>query len=140
LRSTASPEAAAIIKEFEEPFRLSVSDRIGAMAPRMQNRDGTAIRHAARKLTEQGAHTRLLILLSDGRPLDEDYSGDYAVSDTRMALREAKQSGIHPYCITIDTDAQNYLSEMYGEVSYTIIDHVRTLPERLPRIYRRLTR
>jgi len=34
--------------------------------------------------------------------LDEDYSGDYAVADTKMALREAKRLGIHPYCITID--------------------------------------
>jgi nitric oxide reductase NorD protein len=129
-----------IIKEFEEPFRLSVSDRIGALAPRIQNRDGTAIRHATRKLAEQAVHTRLLILLSDGRPLDEDYSGDYAIQDTKMALREAKHMSIHPYCITIDTDAQNYLSKMYGEVSYTIIDDIRSLPEKLPRIYRRLTR
>lgn len=129
-----------IIKEFNDPFRSQVQGRIGAMAPRVQNRDGTAIRHATRKLTEQAARTRLLILLSDGRPLDEDYSGDYAVFDTKMALREAKRLGIHPYCITIDTEAQSYLDEMYGEVSYTIIDHVRTLPERLPRIYRRLTR
>jgi nitric oxide reductase NorD protein len=129
-----------IIKEFEEPFRASVSARIGAMAPRVQNRDGTAIRHATLKLAGQTAQTRLLILLSDGRPLDDGYSGDYAVSDTKMALREAKRLDIHPHCITIDTEAQSYLNEMYGDVSYTIIDHVRTLPEKLPRIYRRLTR
>jgi len=129
-----------IVKEFEEPFRASVSARIGAMAPRVQNRDGAAIRHATRKLAEQTAQTRLLILLSDGRPLDEDYSGDYAIADTKMALRETKRLGIHPYCITIDTEAQSYLNKMYGDVGYTIIDHVRTLPERLPRIYRRLTR
>ena len=129
-----------VIKEFEEPFGASVSGRIGAMEPRVQNRDGAAIRHAAQKLAGQAARTRLLILLSDGRPLDEGYSGDYAVADTRMALREAKRLGIHPFCITIDIEAQDYLKEMYGEVSYTIIDHVRTLPEKLPRIYRRLTR
>lgn len=128
-----------IIKAFEEPFSPQVQGRIGAMTPRVQNRDGTAIRHATRKLAEQAAHTRLLILLSDGRPLDEDYSGDYAVFDTKMALREAKRLGIHPYCITIDTEAQSYLGKMYDEVSYTIIDHIRTLPEKLPRIYRRLT-
>jgi nitric oxide reductase NorD protein len=57
-----------------------------------------------------------------------------------MALREAKRLGIHPYCITVDNEARDYIEEMYGEVSYMIIDHVRTLPERLPRIYRRLTR
>ena len=59
---------------------------------------------------------------------------------TQKCAGEAKRLGIHPYCITIDTEAQSYLSEMYGDVSYTIIDHVRSLPEKLPRIYRRLTR
>src|SRR5438552_10023891 len=48
-----------VIKEFEERFSASVSARIGAMAPRVQNRDGTAIRHATRKLAEEAAQTRL---------------------------------------------------------------------------------
>jgi nitric oxide reductase NorD protein len=57
-----------------------------------------------------------------------------------MALREAARAGIHPYCITVDREARKYVSRMYGEVQYTIIDDIRTLPERLPVIYRRLTR
>jgi nitric oxide reductase activation protein len=31
------------------------------------------------------------------------------------------------------------MSNLYGEVGYTIIDDVMTLPERMPAIYRRLT-
>ena len=38
------------------------------------------------------------------------------------ALIEAKRSGIHPFCITIDKEGQDYLPHMYGAVNYTIVD------------------
>lgn len=128
-----------ILKDFQEDPRWVLESRIGAVQPKAQNRDGIAIRHAVHKLLEQPARTKLLILLSDGKPLDTDYAGPYALQDTKMALREARMHGVHPYCITIDREASQYVSEMYGEVRYTIIDNVLTLPDRLPQIYRRLT-
>lgn len=131
-----------IIKEFSDPFNPMIHERIGATRSLNQNRDGTAIRHAVSKLNQQPARTRLLILLSDGKPLDTDYAGEYSLQDTKKALREARMHGIHPYCITIDPrveDANRYVHKMYGDVSYTIIDRVATLPDKLPRIYRRLT-
>ena len=78
-----------------------------------------------------------LIVLSDGRPYDHDY-GDarYAREDTREALRQAKNEGITPFCITIDRESEAELRDLYGEVGYTIIDDVLSLPERLPGIYR----
>jgi len=128
-----------IIKDFQDPFNSSVHDRIGAMRSLNQNRDGTAVRHARAKLEQQPARTRLLLLLSDGKPLDAGYAGTHSLQDTKMALREARMAGIHPYCITIDREASRYVTEMYGDVNHTIIDRVASLPERLPRIYRRLT-
>jgi nitric oxide reductase NorD protein len=78
--------------------------------------------------------------LTDGRPYDHDY-GDarYAREDVREALTEAKQSGITPFCITVDRDSEYELKDLYGDVGYTIIDDVLSLPERMPNIYRRLT-
>ncbi|HSG04836.1 MAG TPA: VWA domain-containing protein, partial [Nitrospiria bacterium] len=128
-----------IIKDFSDPFNREIHERIGSMRSLNQNRDGTAIRHATAKLNSQEAKTRLLILLSDGRPLDSDYGGEHSIQDTKIALRDARQKGIHPYCITVDQEAPRYISEMYGEVRHTIIDRAGTLPEKLPRIYRRLT-
>ena len=58
---------------------------------------------------------------------------------TREALRQAKNEGITPFCITIDRESEAELRDLYGEVGYTIIDDVLSLPERLPGIYRRLT-
>ncbi|MBI3995887.1 MAG: VWA domain-containing protein [Nitrospirae bacterium] len=128
-----------IIKDFSDALNATTHERIGAMRSLNQNRDGTAIRHASAKLEQQPAKTRLLILLSDGKPLDTGYTGDHSLQDTKMALKEARMRGIHPYCITIDKEASRYVTEMYGEVGHTIIDRVSTLPDKLPRIYRRLT-
>ena len=128
-----------IVKDFKEDGRWALANRIGSIKPLVQNRDGAAIRHAAFKLHQQPSRTRILILLSDGKPLDSDYVGPYALEDTKMALREARMKGIHPFCITIDREANDYIRKMYGDVRYTIIDNVTALPDRLPQIYRRLT-
>jgi nitric oxide reductase NorD protein len=47
--------------------------------------------------------------------------------------------GIPPFCITIDRESEAELRDLYGNVGYTIIDDVLSLPERMPGIYRRLT-
>ena len=83
--------------------------------------------------------TRILILLSDGRPLDEQYKDDYALEDTKVALREARHRGVETFCVTVDKEADNYLRRMYGEVHYRVIDSIDALPTKLPRIYRQLT-
>jgi len=99
-----------------------------------------AIRHMTSLFTQVEAKIRLLIVLSDGKPEDyDDYKGEYAVEDTRHALLEAKAKGIHPFCITIDRQAHDYMAHMYGEVNYIFINDVSRLPARMPEIYRTLT-
>lgn len=129
-----------VVKDFGEKYSDEVKRRIGGINYQNNTRLGAAIRHATAKLAKQDARTRLLIVLSDGRPYDHDY-GDarYAREDTREALRQAKTEGITPFCITIDRESEAELKDLYGEIGYTIIDDVLTLPERLPGIYRRLT-
>ncbi|HXT64357.1 MAG TPA: VWA domain-containing protein [Pyrinomonadaceae bacterium] len=129
-----------VMKDFNEQYSDEVMRRIGGISYQNNTRLGAAIRHATAKLEKQEARTRLLIVLSDGRPYDHDY-GDarYAREDTREALINAKTRGITPFCITIDRESEAELRDLYGEVGYTIIDDVLSLPERLPGIYRRLT-
>lgn len=128
-----------VLKEFGATGRAEAAARIGALEPRAQNRDGAAIRHATRKLKETGARVKLLVLLSDGKPLDDGYAEDYALEDTKMALREAVAQGVDPFCITVDREAASYVRRMYGDVRYVVIDQVEGLPERLPRVYHHLT-
>ncbi len=128
------------VKGLDEPYDDTVRGRIAAIAPREYTRMGPPIRHLTRLLAAGDARTRLLITISDGKPEDyDDYKGDYAIEDTRHALIEAKAAGIHPFCITIDRQAREYIAHMYGEVNYITIDDVAKLPLRMPRVYRTLT-
>lgn len=129
-----------VVKDFHEKYNDEVEKRIGGITFQNNTRLGAAIRHASHKLLRQESRTKLLIILTDGRPYDHDY-GDarYAREDVREALTEAKISGVTPFCITIDRESEAELKELYGNVGYTIIDDVLSLPERMPNIYRRLT-
>jgi nitric oxide reductase NorD protein len=128
------------VKRFDEPYGDLVKRRIAGITPQDYTRMGVAIRHLSRLLNEVEARTRLLVTLSDGKPDDYDgYRGEYGIEDTRQALIEAKQQGIHPFCITIDKEGRDYLPHMYGAVNYVLVDEVGKLPVKVGDIYRRLT-
>ena len=128
------------IKGFDDPYDENVRGRISGITPKDYTRMGVTIRHLTRLLNEVEARTKLLVTLSDGKPDDYDtYRGAYGIEDTRQALIEAKRNGIHAFCITIDTEARDYLPHMYGAVNYAVIDEVRKLPLKVSDIYRRLT-
>ncbi|UVT16008.1 MAG: VWA domain-containing protein [Nitrospira sp.] len=127
------------IKDFDDRLGASTAHRLGGLAPRHQNRDGAAIRHATAKLLMRDVKTRILMLLSDGRPLDDQYKDDYSLEDTKAALREARRQGVDTFCVTIDREAESYLHRMYAGAQYCVISSVEALPMKLPRIYRQLT-
>jgi len=128
------------VKTFEQHYDAEVQARINGMTPQDYTRMGFAIRHLSHLLKDIDARTRILITLSDGKPDDYDsYRGDYGIEDTRRALIEARRDGIHPYCITIDKEARDYLPHMYGPAAYTVLDEVRQLPLKVSDIYRKLT-
>lgn len=128
------------VKHLNEPYGEQVKERISSITPSEYTRMGPPIRHATALLKEIDAKVRIIITLTDGKPEDyDDYKGEYAIEDTRHALLEAKTADIHPFCITIDHQAKEYMSHMYGPANYIFIDNVRKLPLRMPEIYRVLT-
>ena len=129
------------IKTFGEAYGEAVRARIAGVEPRDYTRMGVAIRHLAGILNEVDAKTRILFTLSDGKPDDfhDGYRGEYGIEDTRQALIEARQSGIHPFCVTIDEEARDYLPHMYGPASWVLIDDAGQLPLKTADVYRRLT-
>src|SRR5262249_8763303 len=53
---------------------------------------------------------------------------------------EAVAKGVHPFCITVDTMANQYLPQIFGRGHYLVLDHINSLPNKLPEIYFRLRR
>lgn len=129
------------IKDLKEQFTDEVKDRVSAIMPKEYTRMGPPIRHLTQHFKDTEAKSRLLLILSDGKPEDyDDYKGKYAIEDTRKALAEARGNGIHPYCITIDKEAHDYLEYLFGGGNFTFVKDVSQLPSRLTEIYRLLTR
>jgi hypothetical protein len=130
------------IKDFDEPLSQEIRSTIGGMSGRLATRMGAAIRHATATFEGIESRRRLLLILSDGRPEDYDDGGDrrYLHEDTRMAVKEAVAKGVHPFCITVDTMANQYLPQIFGQGHYLVLDHINSLPNKLPEIYFRLRR
>ncbi|MDO8491090.1 MAG: VWA domain-containing protein, partial [Dehalococcoidia bacterium] len=133
-----------VIKDIEDAFSDKVKKRIDKIAPVHATRMGAAIRHAISKLEKREAKTKILFLISDGRPQDHGYSRDgmekeHALHDTKMALLEAKRTGITPFCLTVDKAGHDYLKTMCQDVAYEVVSEIESLPKRLPALYRKLT-
>ncbi|HIN06543.1 MAG TPA: VWA domain-containing protein, partial [Dehalococcoidia bacterium] len=133
-----------VIKDINESFSDKVKRRIDKITPLHATRMGAAIRHAISKLDNQQATTKIMFLISDGRPQDRGYSREgvekeYAVHDTHMALIEAKRKNITPFCLTVDKAGHDYLKSMCGDMGYEVLGDIWALPERLPMLYRKLT-
>ena len=132
------------IKDLDEPLSERVRQRVDKITPLHATRMGPAIRHSITKLERVEAKTKVLFLVSDGRPQDRGYSREgvekeYAVHDTRMALLEAKRVGINPFCLTVDKAGHDYLKTMMGDMGYEVLHEISALPRRLPYLYQRLT-
>jgi nitric oxide reductase NorD protein len=129
------------IKGFEEKYSGQVRGRITAIKPGYYTRMGAAIRQASSLLVQQKKRQRLLLILTDGKPNDLDqYEGRYGIEDTRVALLEAKKLGLRPFCVTIDTEASDYLSHLFGAGGYVVIRNPKDLPKELPLLYAQMTR
>ena len=130
------------LKGFDEKLSDDIRAQIGGMSGRLATRMGAAIRHATASFEGVESRRRLLLLLSDGRPEDYDDGGDrrYLHEDTRMAVKEAVAKGVHPYCVTVDTMANQYLPQIFGPGHYLVLDHINSLPNKLPEIYLKLRR
>ena len=129
-----------MLKNFNENYSDHVRGRIQAIRPGFYTRMGAAIRQATQVINEQQSSDKLLLILTDGKPNDIDhYEGRFGIEDTHNAINDAKRLGIKPFCITIDTDAQEYLPYLFGSDGFTVILRPEQLPVRLPQLYHQLT-
>lgn len=137
-----------VVKDLGEPMSRRVLTRIDGLKPIHTTRMGPAIRHATSKLRSWGAATKLLMIVSDGRPFDLDYGQEYgagaetayAMHDTRRALEEADEHAIRSVLLTVDAEDQDYLADLCGDREYETVADVRDLPLHLLRLYRKVMR
>lgn len=127
------------IKTFTEKFNSITRGRIDALMPGYYTRMGAAIRRSSQILQKQTQKQKLLLILTDGKPNDLDqYEGRYGIEDTKQAVKEARQKGLHPFAITIDKKAENYLPYVFGQHGYAVIRQPEQLPVMLPKLYQQL--
>ncbi|WP_444995246.1 nitric oxide reductase activation protein NorD [Aliikangiella sp. IMCC44359] len=128
------------IKTFEQSQSQSILDNISSLSPGYYTRMGAAIRYASLQLEKEITETKLLLLLSDGKPNDVDiYEGKYGIEDTKQAVRESFKKGIRVFCVTIDDEDNSYLSYIFGMSNFIKIKKAAELPEKLPKLYSLLT-
>lgn len=130
-----------IIKNFKDKYSDTIRGRIDSMKPQYYTRLGAAIRESAKILDKQQSANKLLFIISDGKPNDEDrYDGRYGIEDTKKAIEEVKKKGITPFCLTVDLDAKEYLSYLFGRNGYAVVRDGQKLPKVLPEVYINLTK
>ncbi|MEZ5839497.1 MAG: VWA domain-containing protein, partial [Hyphomicrobiales bacterium] len=128
-------------KDFNAHFDDQAKSRLAGMRGGLSTRMGAAMRHAAHHLLGRPERHKLILLVTDGEPADiDERDPQHLRHDTRKAVEELYTRGILTYCLTLDPNADDYVKRIFGQNNYTIVDHVRRLPETLPVLFASLTR
>jgi hypothetical protein len=128
-------------KDFDQPYGDIVKARLAAMKGSYSTRMGAALRHAGAVLRQQPKNKKILFVITDGEPADNDVRDpQYLRFDTKRAVEELLREGITTYALSLDPHADQYVSRIFGAKNFTVLDHVERLPEKLPMLYMGLTR
>jgi nitric oxide reductase activation protein len=127
------------IKGFSEDFDDSVKARLAAMEAGYSTRMGAALRHAGHYLSHRKSDKKILLLLTDGEPADIDVDdGQHLRADAKKAVEELASDGVTTFCLSLDKNADEYVSEIFGR-HWRVLDKPEQLPEVLPLLYASLT-
>lgn len=128
-------------KDFAAPYDDKAKARLAGMRGELSTRMGAAIRHAGSILKRQPTHKKLLLVVTDGEPADNDVRDpQYLRFDAKKSVEELTRNGITTFCLSLDPGADQYVSRIFGAKNYMVVDHVQRLPEKLPLLYMGLTR
>ncbi|MDX8398807.1 MAG: nitric oxide reductase activation protein NorD [Gallionellaceae bacterium] len=129
------------IKDFDQAYDDVPKAKIAGMTGQNSTRMGSAIRHATYHLNQQATGKKLLLIITDGEPSDEDVlNPNYLRHETKKAIEKARRTGISTYCIGLDPDADQYVPEIFGAKNYLLLDQIKNVPEKLLLLYAELTR
>ena len=95
--------------------------RLMDLSARDCNRDGAALRFAAERLHKYPAEVKMLIIICDGQPNDDGYSGSAAEADLRGIKQEYARKGVQVYAAAIGDD-RDKIERIYGSKFLDITD------------------
>jgi hypothetical protein len=124
------------LKDFGDA-RLVMPSDLG-LATGGYTRLGAPLRHLTRRLLDQPAERRLLIVIGDGMISDEGYEGKYAWADSAHAVEEACEAGVTVHYVGVGRARVDPLPEVFGPKRSTRIVRVEELPRVLSRVHREL--
>jgi len=128
-------------KDFGEPYTDKAKARLAGMTGQLSTRMGAAMRHAGAEMYRRPSQRKLLLLLTDGEPSDNDVRDpQYLRHDTKKAVEELHRKGVETFCVTLDPNADQYVSRVFGPKNYMVLDRVSRLPEKLPALYLSMTK
>lgn len=130
-----------VFKGFEDAWGGETVGRVMAAWPRSSTRIGPALRHSGYLLSSHPSRQRLILLVTDGQPMDQGYDPDsrYAQHDVRMACEENMRNGIHTFAISTEQNSLADMEIMFPRRRFAIISDIHRLSVVLPRLYIQMT-
>ncbi len=131
-----------VFKSFEEKWTEESRKRLFSVSPGGSTRMGVAIRHSGCKLEELANRKKLLIVITDGKPMDSHYdsTSGYAQHDVRKANEENRKKGIDTFCISTEENRIDELELMFPVNRYIVVKSMEELPLLLSKYYLKLTK
>lgn len=131
---TSQEEYADVILNVYADFSEDKKDkyRLVSMKPYGCNRDGYAITFACERLLERSEENKICIILTDGKPNANGYTGVQAKKNCKMLYEKYKAKGIMVVVAAIGDDKQE-IKDIYGDAFL----NVKSVKE-IPNIFRKI--
>lgn len=109
--------------------------RLAKLSTGGRNRDGAALEVVAGMLDKRPEKTKLLIIISDGKPNDAEYGGNSAAKDIAQIVAKNRRRGIEIIAAAIGDD-KPCLKEIYGDGFLDITD-LSTFPKAMVKLVKK---
>lgn len=113
-------------------YEAQTLEAVSSFRSEQSNRDGDFIRYVTHRLETSPARQRFFFLISDGRPEAVNYSGQQALNDTLLAMRECRTAGIRLIYLNVDRQEGEYFALFRTEATWA--EHFARPEDLLPRI------
>jgi nitric oxide reductase activation protein len=130
----------SVFKDFDEEWDAETRDMLYSVYPGTSTRIGVALRHAGYRLSQVDARRRLILLVSDGKPMDSEYDPNtgYAYLDVRKACYENRAKNIRTFGIITEEESRDDLLRMFPEQNFTVLRDIRNLAAAMAGAFLRL--